>query len=170
MRRSFVLLLGLLVFALTGCDSSSPIDPPSPQDVEGVYHIAELRFVPQASAIEPANVLSRIDVGRSNLELSGLGDAIFRFALTNQPSALLAGDFSVTATQLRLRLTDPQSRLPTILLSSPLTLNRADDAELVLQQVQTVNLAAFDPERYAGLTAVQGTLTLRFRLGPAPTR
>src|SRR5690554_1092720 len=53
------LILASVLFALSGCDSGDPINQPTPADVAGTYRFEELRFVPDAAATQPADVLSR---------------------------------------------------------------------------------------------------------------
>ncbi len=156
-------LLVLLAFAgagLVGCDSEDPVAIPTPEDLEGLYDFTEYRFVPDASAVEPANVLDTLVAAQTSMELFGSGRVIFRYKVEEEPSNALDGSFDLNATQLRLRLVG-EGALTRLLLTSPLIFERNDEAgRLTLDQETTANLAAYDPDRYEGLNSVDGTLMI----------
>lgn len=159
------LVLSVLAAALVlaACDSSGPIDRPLPTDVEGLYEFTEYSFTPRATAIEPANVLDTLVAGATTVELFGGGDVLFRFKVGDSPSALISGRFDVASDRIRFQFTDTQNRLPRLLLRTPITFIREGSGVLSHEEVTVVNLAAYDPQRYAGLTDVTGTLRVRLR-------
>lgn len=151
-----------LLLVLGGYTAGDPITPPSPVDVEGLYAVAEFRFTPHATAVEPADVHQRLVLAATSLELFGSGAALLRFRLKGRPSDLVAGEFDVSATQVWLRLSDPNGRLVPLLMSPTLIFDRLAGDVLWHERAATVNLAAFDPERYTGLNQVPGILRLPF--------
>ena len=161
---SLALSSGFLVVALAiaGCSSGDPISPPTAEDVEGNYAITEFTFTPLATGIQSVNVLDTLVTASTGLELFGSRAALFRYRIEGVPADVIAGEFDITATQLRLRLTDPGARLPRLLLPATLTFERVNENTLHLESQITANLAAYDPARFAGLNAVVGTLRLRF--------
>jgi len=151
--------------ALAGCDSTNPVTPPSPGEVEGNYVFTDFRFVPQAGGLAPANVLDTLQTANSGLELFGSGRALLRYRIIGGTSDVLDGNFDLSATQLRLRLRE-DAGLARLLLSPSITFERVNDGrirhETPANAPVTVNLAAYDPVRYQGLTQVQGRLFIEF--------
>jgi hypothetical protein len=158
-----VLQIGLaVVLVVAGCSSGDPISPPTAGDVEGTYAVTEFSFTPRATGIQPVSVLDTLVTANTGLELFGSRAALFRYQIVGAPSDIVAGEFDLTANQLRLRLSDTAGRLPRLLLPTTLTFNRLDANTLRLEAETTANLAAYDPVAFAGLNAVVGTLRLRF--------
>ena len=155
-----VLVLLLLAFT-TGCDTNNPSTPTA--ELEGTYDFSELTFDPTATAIADADVLAQLVSTSTDIELFGSGQATIRFKLTDQPSQRADAVFTATSTTARLVAeteTDAQ-RLATILVPSTLTFSRSSDSQrLTASLTTTVNLAAFDPEAYAGQFATPGTLRI----------
>jgi hypothetical protein len=126
-----------------------------------VYEFVELRFDPTAQAIADADVLASMDPNRNDVELFGSGRALIRIKLLDEPSDLADADFTATGSTARIiaRSQDDEARLAQILLPGVMSLNiSADNQTLSAQIAATVNLQAFDPVAYAGLTAQPGTL------------
>ncbi len=156
------LALCLIAFA-TGCDTNNPTTPS--EELAGVYTFTELRFDPTAQAISDADVLATMDPTRNDVELFGSGRALFRIKLIDQPSDLADADFTVSTSTARIvaRSQDDEARLAKILLPGVMNLNvSTDNQTLSAQIVTTVNLQAFDPVAYSGLTAQSGTLHVSF--------
>ena len=153
---AFVLLF--LAFS-SACDTNNPSTPS--EDLAGVYVFDELRFDPTAQAIADADVLAVLDSNRTDVELFGTGRALIRIKVLDQPSDLADADFTATSSTARIvaRSQDDQARLAQILLPGDMNLSiSTDNRTLSAQIVSTVNLQAFDPIAYAGLTAQSGTL------------
>ena len=158
--RCFVLALGLLLAAFLGaCDTDNPSSPL--EELAGLYDFAELRFVPTAGNVAPADVRARLVPSRTSVELFGTGQVLIRFQVEGGTSAFVNGTFTATRSTAHLSAEDEEdaARLATLLLPDPLSLARsADDQSLSASIAMTVNLEAFDPVGYAGLTAVPGRL------------
>lgn len=167
MRNAFLLptLVALAVVAFGGCDND-PISEPTPLDVEGRYDLVELRFTPSAPAIAAADVAASLEPGSAYVELLGSGQALFRFRTAGGPTQFAPGRFGVNARQLRVEFdagTEPELRRVLLLgqdAGRRLTFDREDGA-LVFVGPRTVNLEAYDPVAYGGLTSVPGTLRVR---------
>lgn len=67
-RPSLLGLLALLL-PLAACDTNDPEPTFSPNDVAGTYDFVEFRFVPQAQAITPANLLARLEEDQTFVNL-----------------------------------------------------------------------------------------------------
>lgn len=158
-RCTFAVLLPFLLTFAVGCDTDNPGTPT--EELAGIYDFAELRFDPSAQAIADADVAAELVASETEVRLRGSGQAILFFQLQGQPSDLANATFSATNATARLVASteaDAQ-RLAALLLPSTLTLARsADDQRLTAELLTTVNLQAFDPQNYSGLTAVAGTL------------
>lgn len=157
----------LLFCALSaGCDTTDPVSPASPADVEGLYDITEFLFNPQAAAIADANVLARLEPG-ATLDLLNTqrgGQFQLRYQFTGELPDLISGDFTVTQDNVTLTVREEdRPSLSGLLLDAQIVLVRESDTVLSRSVTKSVNLEAFDAEEYggAGLTSVQGTLTLR---------
>jgi len=158
-RCTFLTLVLFLLAFGTGCDTSNPSTPS--EDLAGVYVFAELQFIPTSTFLIPADVLARMEPGRNDVELFGSGRTLIRIKLLDQPSDLADADFTATSSTMRIvaRTQDDEARLAQILLPGILNLNISQDNQTLSAQIAaTVNLQAFDPVAYAGLTAQPGTL------------
>jgi len=164
LRLPLTLVAAALV-ALAGCDSTNPVTPPSPGEVEGNYVFTEFRFVPLAGAVAPANVLDTLQTANSGLELFGSGRALLRYRIRGGTSDVLDGNFDLSVAQLRLRLRE-DAGLARLLLSPSITFERLEGGRLRHETPAgssvTVNLAAFDPVRYQGVEPLPGRLFIEF--------
>jgi len=163
LRLPVLLLLVLGTALVAGCSSRNPFTPPARSDLEGLYEFTQFDFTPQASGIAPANVLEVLVPTATTLELFGGGDVLLRYRVGDNPSALISGTFDAASDRVRIQFNDTQNRLPRLLLRSPVTFQRPQEGVLSLSGETVVNLAAFNPERYAGLTEVPGTLRISLR-------
>lgn len=165
----FVLVLGLSVLA--GC-TGTPVEPPSPRDVAGTFEFTEFRFVPDAAALAPANVLDTLDALPSLLLTEG-GQWVLVYRFRGGVTSLLFGDFSVSSNEVRLdAAATTEARLAQVLLESPIRLTRYPaEPDLFTAAIRkTVDLEAYS-NRYRGVPPVTGTLRLRIeRPGQAVAR
>ncbi len=163
MKHALPLLI-LALAVLTGCDSGDPINQPTPSDVAGTYRFDELRFVPNASATQPANVLSRLTQPATSLSLSSGGNFVLMYSFVGENDFIVSGDFEVRATTVRIRgLSQHRDQYQRLLLEPDFTLNRDPENPRVLTAriSRNVDLQAYDREAYAGLTDVPGELHVR---------
>jgi hypothetical protein len=162
-RRLLPALLGLLALAaFAGCDTDNPSSPL--EEIEGVYVFTELRFDPTASAIADADVLERLVAANTNVEIFGVGPALIRFQFEGAGEPVQRADANVTATSSTVRLTPATEGDAALLLQllfpvdRPLALSRDSDERLSGEVATTADLEAFDPEVYAGVPPLPGTL------------
>ncbi len=149
-----------------GCDTTDPEPPTSPADVAGLYDITDFLFDPNAGAIADADVLDRLEPG-ATLDLLNTqrgGQFQLRYQFVGELPDLISGDFTVTQNTVTLTVREEdRPSLSGLLLDSLIPLMRESDTVLSRSVAKSVNLEDFDPMQYggAGLTNVQGTLTLR---------
>ena len=161
-------LSAVLVLVLAACDSGDAIDPPSPADVAGTYAFEAFRFRPDASALAPVNVLDRLVATDSYVQFFDGGQAILQFRRTGGTTRFVPGDVEVRRDQVRLTFQGGNdASLDRLVLPNVLVFDREDDDVLAATEVLTVDLEAYDPDAYAGIEPVRGTLTLRLRLDSA---
>lgn len=163
------LILASVLFALSGCDSGDPINQPTPADVAGTYRFEELRFVPDAAATQPADVLSRLNPAQTSLGLSSGGNFVLMYSFTGEQDFIVSGDFDVRSTTVRIRgLSQHRQQYQRLLLEPDFTLNRDPDNPHVLTAriSRNVDLQAFDRDSYSGLTDVPGQLHIRLNRQP----
>jgi hypothetical protein len=159
-RRLYYPLALLAAVALGGCDTENPSTPL--EEVEGVYAFTELYFDTQASAIADADVLARLDSAQSDIEIFSNAPALIRFELDGEGRQ--RADASVTATPSIVRLTavtEADARtLSEILLPPTMTFDRDEDGDHLVGEffLPAADLEAFDPDAYAGVPPVAGTL------------
>lgn len=158
----------VLSFGLVACDSNGGGPPPS--DLEGTYEIQEMRFT--VSGVNNFNILADTLVASDGpppsprMEFFG-GNAtvnlIYRLEGT-AGSSLLSGQFSTREGRITADFSNAseESRFE-VLLPPVVRLQRENDGArlLVNQEVRDVNLRAYSPGRYGGLTQnVNGTLRM----------
>jgi hypothetical protein len=162
--RLFTLTLLVTTLVFAGCDSGDPINEPRPADVAGSYDIAELRFVPNATNLSPADVGALLNTEISSVLLSSGGNYVLRYQFLGGDEFFVAGNFDVRATTVRFRgSANDRTHYQRLLLDNEFTLNRdpANPALLHAQIERRVNLQEFDRQRYDGLTDVPGRLHIR---------
>ena len=166
MRLRYHALAALLVFLALGqaaCDSGDPIDAPGPEDVAAIYDFTALSFTPQAQAVQPVNLLDSLDLTDTNLRLGSSGNFILTYQFLGGGPFFLTGDFSVTEQTVRIEgRGEDRDDYRLLFLEEDFTLRRtAGLGTLSADIVKNVNLQEYDPDKYAGLTSVPGTLRLR---------
>lgn len=165
--RALATALLLCTIFVAGCDTSDPVEPADPADVAGVYDIAAFRFTPDAQAIDPANVLEKLDQEETYFELLDTqrgGQFQLRYRRTGELADIINGDFEVDANSVDMTVREEdQPSLTRLLLDPEISLVRESVDTLTREVVKTVNLEQYDPEEYGGaeLTNVRGTLELR---------
>lgn len=155
----------LLVLFFGGCDSGDPLDETGPEAVAGSYTFAAWTFQPTAPGVVQANVLSRLDASDTYLRLAAGGSFILNYRFENEAERILSGTFDVTTTTVRLRFrAEDADELGRLLLSQSVPLSRqgpTGGGRLEAAISQSVNLQAYAPTVYPGLTSVAGTLRLQ---------
>ncbi len=157
------LLLGLLVLT-AGCDSGDPIDEPDPTEVAGTYRFTQFVFEPDATAITPANVLARLDSAGTSLRLTNTRSFLLTYEFESNDLSFIIGNFDLTAGTVRLNGSgENPADYQRILLDQQFTLQRnANQPGVLTASIQKrVNLQAYNPQLYAGLESVPGTLRMR---------
>lgn len=159
-----VALLAVASIMNSSCDKSNPVRV-LPEDVAGTYDFQQFVFIPDASALDPANLLDTLAVSNTNLRLLDGGQFTLNYQFLGGPEAIISGDFTVSASEIRLQsAAGSEARLASLLLHSPLSLRRNIDLDkLEASDTKTVDLSAF-AERYAGVPPVRGRLVLELIL------
>ena len=162
--RCALLAVALAVLAFTGCDTNNPgrdLDL-----ISGIYTIAEISFDPDATATEEADVTSQLNAATTRLEIFGDdAEALLVTQLNGEGSRRT--DLNVSASRgsatFEAVASDDEEELARLLLPARFSLQYVGENPAVLEATfrQTVNLQAFDPDRYQSLTSVSGRLTVR---------
>lgn len=163
--RCALVAVALAFLAFTGCDTNNPgrdLDL-----IDGTYAIAEITFDPDAPAVEDADVDAELNPNVTRLEVYG-SDAEAQLTTQFQGESTRSRtllDVSASRGQARFEAatTDDEEDLARLLLPPQFTLEYVGDNPAVLEATfrRTANLQAFDSDRYSGLTAVAGRLTVR---------
>ena len=158
MARAF-LPLALVLGLLSACDSNDTSDDFSA--VAGEYTFTRFEFVPASSLVQPLNVLDTLETANTQLQLFSTGRFTFMYQFKGGPTEFVGGDYSVTPSQIRIKgLAEERDVYEALLLSNEFTLNReSNDTVLRADIEREVNLEEFS-DRYVGLKAVLGTLSL----------
>lgn len=166
--RALVTALVLVTVFAAGCDTSDPVEPADPADVAGTYDITEFRFIPDRSGIVPVNVLDSLAAEASYLDLRSSGNFQLVYQFTGDDfSDDARGAFTVTPDKVRLNARDMDvARMQALLLSQNVTLERASDTVLSIDEQMTVDLEAYDDDVYGGIEPQPGRLRVQFTLQP----
>lgn len=153
-----------MIAVLGACSKENPVNV-LPDEVAGNYVFTEFRFVPDAAAIQPANILDTLITDNTYLRLIAGGQFILNYQFKGSNESIISGDFSITVDNVRLRAAPgSEARLVSLLLNSPLDLKRVFDngqQESFEARIQkTVDLESYS-SKYAGVPPVRGTLRLR---------
>lgn len=161
--RCALLAFVLTFFAFAGCDTNNPGS--SLEEVQGTYAVVALSFDPtEPQAIADIDVLSEVE-GNTRIEIFGDGNATVRFEPLGGASQFVVGTARATSRTVTFtsRTDRDAEKLESILLPPSFSLNRdeIDDTRLSADVLlNDVNLQAFDPGQYGGLTDVRGRLTI----------
>jgi hypothetical protein len=168
------LLLVVTLVAFTGCDTTDPVEPADPIEVEGTYDFVTFRFVPESRGILAVNVLDTLNTDESFLQLAANEQFRLQYQFVEQtfPDAP-RGDFRATRDDddsITVELMPRQSdvdEFEAILLGSEVVFTReiaGGDTLLVLSEERTVDLAAYDAVTYGSVGSQPGTLTVELVL------
>jgi len=165
--QSFTRVIPILLLAficLQACDSGDPIEMPDPAEVAGLYLFEDLHFIPDGQGIEPADLLDTLRTEATLIRFSSSGVFYVDYEFIGGTPYFLRGTFEVTARTVQLHgEREHRDEYRKLLLEENLILQRdeLDPDILSAQLVKTVDLQAFSPDKYAGVTAAPGTLFLR---------
>lgn len=168
LQSRFSLLLVLVIFFGTGCASlfseedSDMNSSAEASEVSGMYTIQHYEFIPNASALEPINLLEYVEEESSTLELTQSQDFIFTYQTEEREEVKLTGPFELTSDLVTLKGQQKDAaRYKRILLDQTFSLDRARANTL-----QFENQTEISPETigswYDGINRVEGTLRLKF--------
>lgn len=166
LQARFSFLLVLVVLLGTGCNPFSEGDAnengPNASEVAGTYTIQNYEFIPQASALDPINLLRSIKEEGSTLELTQSQDFIFTYRTQEGEEAKLTGPFELTSDLVTLKGQEKdEARFKRILLDRTFSLDRATANTLRFE-----NRTEITPEAlgswYEGMNQVEGTLRVGF--------
>jgi hypothetical protein len=159
-RRALLSLAGVALFA--GCDTNNSGGVLA--NLAGSYAFAELRFVPTASAIQPADVIARLDTADTRLEVASDGDSFFFFEEPDNTRSIVRASTSATSTSVTFRATTTSDVQNLVRYLLPSTLRLTHDGGVTVMNGTIpirANLQVFDPQAYQGLIDVPGTLFVR---------
>ena len=159
--------LALLAVAFAGCDSNNPAR--DLEIVSGTYAIADLTFDPQANALDNVDVTERLNLAATRLRIYNDEDdeALFEVAYATGGIDRINLRVSASRGQVRLEAVDDNDIEDLEALLLPPTFTLRYDGEVASTISNTfarsgVNLQAFNPDRYQGLTSVSGSLSVSF--------
>jgi Ni,Fe-hydrogenase III large subunit len=161
-----IILMFAVLSTLSNCSKDSVVNV-DPGVVAGTFDFTNYEFIPNASAIQAANVLDTLVTVNTNLRLIAGGQFILSYQFINGFESVIIGDFTASDTEIRLNVSSGNdARLTSLLLHTPLIFSRSTDSgKLTLTATRTVNLAAFS-NRYAGIPPVTGRLELELQQRP----
>lgn len=161
LRISVPLLLIVFGALILGqCDKSNPVRV-LPEDVAGTYQFTNYVFTPDASALEPANLMDTLVVASTNLVLLDGGQFTLNYRFINGSQSIISGDFTATVDEIKLTAAPgSEARLASLLLHSPLELQHdIEIGRLESTTTKTVDLSTFSG-RYKGVPPVPGRLEM----------
>ena len=156
--------LAVAFLAFTGCDSNGATR--DLELVEGAYEVAELSFQPNATSIAPVDLAADLDLTVTRLQIFG-ADTEALFVTKFRDSGSRRTNLTVSASRGRASFRgltpDDEAELADVFLPSQfdLTYDQSRPGRLEGTFSQTVNLEAFDAQRYSGLRSVPGRLMVR---------
>ena len=161
----------LAVVLGTGCASlfdrensteESSAEAPEVAEVAGIYEIQHYEFIPQASALDPIDLLKYVEEESSTLELTQSQDFIFTYRTQDGEEVKLTGPFKLTSDLVTLEGQEKdEARFERIFLDRTLSLDRATENTLRFENQTEITPEALG-SRYEGMNQVRGTLRLEF--------
>lgn len=163
--RCALVATALAFLAFSGCDTNNP--GRELESIEGRYAVAEIRFDPQATALDDVDVASTLNLNETRLRIFGNDEeSIFEVQPSDGGSLRIDLQTSASRGRVTFEATDQADidDLAELLLPPDFTLEYDGDRPSVLSNTisrQNVDLEAFDPDRYQGLRNTSGQLTIR---------
>ena len=161
----------LAVVLGTGCASlfggensteDASAEAPEVAEVAGIYEIQHYEFIPQASALDPIDLLKYVEEESSTLELTQSQDFIFTYRTQGGEEVKLTGPFKLTSDLVTLEGQEKdEARFKRILLDRTLSLDRATENTLRFENQTEITPEALG-SWYEGMNQVRGTLRLEF--------
>lgn len=174
LRLSFSCFLVLAVVLGTGCTSlfggegseesagASEMAESEVAAVAGIYTIQHYEFIPQASALDPIDLLKYVKEESSTLELTQSQDFIFTYRTQDGDEVKLTGPFDLTSGLVTLKGQEKdQARFNRVLLDQTFSLNRATENTLRFENQTEITPEALG-SWYEGMNQVEGVLRLEF--------
>lgn len=162
--KGAILAAAILLVVVAGCSEENPANV-TPDEVADDYSFSRFEFIPLATAVAPANILDTLITANSFLKLTQGGQFLLNYQFTEGPESIIAGNFSLTATQVKLMAAaGSEARLAPLLLDPTVHLDRIPEEgqigeRLELSIVKTADLSKFS-DRYQGLPPLQGRLEI----------
>lgn len=171
LKPHFSFLLVFVVVLGTGCASlfggedsneNSSADASEVAEVAGTYAIQHYEFVPQATALDPINLLKYVEEESSTLELTQSQDFIFTYQTQDGEEVKLTGPFNLTSNLVTLEGQEKdEARFNRVLLDRTFSLDRATENTLRFENQTEITPEALG-SWYEGMNQVGGTLRLEF--------
>lgn len=163
-HRPFSFLLVFVLFGV-GCTSLFSGEEASVEDVSeiaGTYTIQNFEFVPQASALDPINLLDHVEEERSTLELTESQDFILTYRTEEGSEVKVTGPYGLTEDHVEIQGQEKdEARFKRILLDRTFSLNRRTSNSLWFENQTEITPEALS-SWYEGMNQVEGTLRLEF--------
>jgi hypothetical protein len=156
-----VALLGVGCTSLFSGETSSDSDV-DPSEVTGTYTIQHFEFVPQASALDPINLLEHVEEEGSTLELTESQDFILTYETEEGEQVKLTGPYELTEDRVEIQGQEKdEARFQRILLDRTFSLTRKGSNSLWFENQREITPEALS-SWYEGMNQVEGTLRLEF--------
>jgi hypothetical protein len=158
---SLLVVFGLLVgVGCTSLFSGEEASVEDPSEIVGTYTIQHFEFVPQASALDPINLLDHVEEERSTLELTESQDFILTYRTEEGEEVKLTGPYGLTADRVEIQGQEKdEARFKKILLDRTFSLSRRDSNSLWFEHRTEITPEALS-SWYEGMNQVEGTLRL----------
>lgn len=155
--------IAVAALGLAACDSSDPVDEPSFSEVAGSYSFTTYRFDPNSSALPTVNILDTLVAANTQMRLFESGQFTLEYQFESGPLSVAAGDYDIRGTRLDFSGDgDAEDRFDALLLGRDFRLNWSPSSETLSGDIEkTVDLEAYDEDRFRDLTDISGVLELR---------
>lgn len=168
LQARFSFLLVVVVFLGTGCaslfggESSDMNSSAEASEVSGMYTIQHFEFIPQASALDPINLLDHVEQDGSSLVLTESQDFILTYKTEDQEEVKLTGPFKLTSELVTVKgQKKDKARFKQLLLNRSFSLDRASSKTLRFDKQTEITPQALG-SWYEGMNQVEGTLRIEF--------
>lgn len=164
-RSRFSILFVLVALLGAGCTSlfsGEEASDADPSEVVGTYTIQHFEFVPQASALDPINLLEHVEEEGSTLELTESQDFILTYRTQEGEQVKLTGPYGLTEDRVEIKGQEKdEARFKRILLDRTFSLSRRSSNSLWFENRTEITPEALS-SWYEGINQVEGTLRLEF--------